>query len=262
MFSFTNSIKFNLQTDICTSKTVKLSNFGWQKLDLTTTIQKWYSEVSRTTLHLLVDCSGCSNRVNVHLFAKINQPTQTTYDDNNSNKKVIKKNNANQYNGATATAATTTRSMPIKQTMKSSSTSASAGDPHRPFLVIFTDQNSMKRVRRRAIDCSSAFKGQCCKETLFVDFKELGWDDWIIAPNGYSANYCKGDCNGPRTPDIFLSYHSHIIEEYRKMNRLSGLQPCCAPIKYSSMSLIYFEENQKIVKRDLPKMVVEECGCP
>lgn len=135
-------------------------------------------------------------------------------------------------------------------------------DPVRPFLVIYTDPQVIKRVRRHTPDCSMAARGQCCKQKFYVSFAELGWEDWIIAPHGYYANYCQGNCNGMRTPDNFRSYHSHVIEEYRKMNRLTGLQPCCTPLKFSSMSLIYYEENQKIIKRDLPKMVVEECGCP
>jgi inhibin beta len=28
------------------------------------------------------------------------------------------------------------------------------------------------------------------------------------------------------------------------------------------MSLIYFGPDMNIIKRDLPKMVVDECGCP
>ncbi|XP_059609837.1 inhibin beta chain [Phlebotomus argentipes] len=136
-------------------------------------------------------------------------------------------------------------------------------DPHRPFLVLHTDPNTMRRVRRRALDCSGAVRGQCCKQRFYVSFKALGWDDWIIAPHGYFANYCRGECAAPhRTPDTFLTYYTHIIDEFRKMNKLIGMQPCCAPLKFSSMSLIYFGPDHKIIKRDLPKMVVDECGCP
>jgi len=53
-----------------------------------------------------------------------------------------------------------------------------------------------------------------------------------------------------------------VIEEYRKMDRLAGMQPCCAPLKFSPMSLIYYGPDSNIIKRDLPKMVVDECGCP
>lgn len=132
----------------------------------------------------------------------------------------------------------------------------------KPFLVVHTEPSITRRVRRRAVDCSGAVKGQCCKQRFYVSFKEMGWDDWILAPTGYFANYCRGDCSGNRTPDTFTNYYSTVIEEYRRMDRLVGMQPCCAPLKFSSMSLIYFDGDQNILKRDLPKMVVDECGCP
>ncbi|KAH8292608.1 hypothetical protein KR054_005532 [Drosophila jambulina] len=133
---------------------------------------------------------------------------------------------------------------------------------NRPFLVLHTESARTRRVRRRAVDCGGALSGQCCKESFYVSFKALGWDDWIIAPRGYFANYCRGDCTGTfRTPDTFQTFHAHFIEEYRKLGLLNGMRPCCAPIKFSSMSLIYYGDDG-IIKRDLPKMVVDECGCP
>lgn len=137
-----------------------------------------------------------------------------------------------------------------------------ATDVDRPYLVVYTEPAVTRRVRRRALDCTGALKGQCCKQRFYVSFKEMGWEDWIIAPSGYFANYCRGDCGGYRTPDTFVNHYTHVIEEYRKMDRLSGMQPCCAPLKFSSMSLIYFDSDSNIIKRDLPKMVVDECGCP
>ncbi|KAK3926772.1 Inhibin beta chain [Frankliniella fusca] len=136
-----------------------------------------------------------------------------------------------------------------------------ADDRRRPFLVVKTEPPS-KRVRRRALACSGALPGECCKQELYVSFKDLGWDDWIIAPGGYRANYCRGNCSHYRTPDTYQNYHTHVLEEYRRLNKLVDMQPCCAPLRFSSMSLIYFDMDNNIIKRDLPKMVVEECGCP
>ncbi|KAJ3618255.1 hypothetical protein MTP99_006275 [Tenebrio molitor] len=135
-------------------------------------------------------------------------------------------------------------------------------NPNRPFLVVRTDPSTARRVRRRALDCSEDSGNQCCKQRFYVSFKQLGWDDWVIAPQGYHANYCRGDCGLHRTPDTYVTYHTHVIEEVRKTHHLSGMQPCCAPLKFSSMSLIYYGPDMTIIKRDLPKMVVDECGCP
>lgn len=55
---------------------------------------------------------------------------------------------------------------------------------NRPFLVIHTDPNTAKRVRRRALDCSPDSGNQCCKQRFYVSFKAIGWDDWVIAPQG------------------------------------------------------------------------------
>ncbi|XP_047354833.1 inhibin beta chain [Vespa velutina] len=204
---------------------VNVGQLGWQKFDVTKVVSNWYTANSnspRDKLTLLVDCTGCGTHVHVSTFGG-HSP----------------------------------------HVIESSLNPKGAQDPDRPFLVVRTDPAAVKRVRRRAIECSGAIKGQCCKQRFYVSFSQLGWDDWIIAPQGYYANYCRGDCAaGHRTPDTFLNYYTHVIEEYRKMDRLAGMQPCCAPLKFSPMSLIYYGPDSNIIKRDLPKMVVDECGCP
>nr|CAD7400483.1 unnamed protein product [Timema poppensis] len=223
-------VEFDEYAEMSASLPVALSSLGWQKFNLTSTVRSWYSSGSSSTerLRLLIDCSGCNDLVEAVLF-----PTTNT--------------------------AKTSGQAQEPFVSQSSSTL----DPQRPFLVIHTDPKATKRVRRRAIDCNEDVRTQCCKERFFVNFKKLGWEDWIIAPSGYFANYCRGDCGGlHRTPDTFLNYYTHVIEEFRKIDRLSGMQPCCAPLKFSSMSLIYFGPDSDIIKRDLPKMIVDECGCP
>lgn len=138
-----------------------------------------------------------------------------------------------------------------------------ANEWENPFLMVYTDPTVARRVRRRALDCSLAVRGQCCKQRFYIKFQDIGWDSWIIAPGGYYANYCRGDCGGVhRTPDTYLNFYTQAIEDYRKAKHSSIFQPCCAPVKFSSMSLIYFTDDGNIIKRDLPKMVIDECGCP
>ncbi|XP_039757392.1 inhibin beta chain [Pararge aegeria] len=105
--------------------------------------------------------------------------------------------------------------------------------------------------RRRSLDCDAAARGRCCRETYYVSFRTLGWDDWIVAPEGYYANYCHGVC------EPYLNYHSQVVEAAR-LERAA----CCAPVRFSALSLIYFGADSNIIKRDLPEMVVEECDCP
>ncbi|XP_077554592.1 inhibin subunit beta [Haemaphysalis longicornis] len=132
----------------------------------------------------------------------------------------------------------------------------------RPFLAVATEAlTSRRRGRRFTITCGEGVT-QCCKQSLYVSFEDLGWDDWIIAPKGYFANYCMGDCAGRhQTPDLLRYFHAHVLEEYRVRNPYASIAPCCAPTKLSAMSLIYFDRDHNIIKSDLPKMIVDECGC-
>ncbi|XP_068154253.1 inhibin beta chain [Drosophila tropicalis] len=204
-----------------TSFEVNTKHMGWQKFDLTETIREWYSEGSTGSDENLRLLIDCTGCGNHYSLHLSSTKMKTRTESGDANL-----------------------------------------NPYRPFLVIHTESTRTRRVRRRAVDCGGALSGQCCKESFYVSFKALGWDDWIIAPRGYFANYCRGDCTGPfRTPDTFQTFHAHFIEEYRKMGLLNGMRPCCAPVKFSSMSLIYYGDDG-IIKRDLPKMVVDECGCP
>ena len=220
------------------SQRVTIHHSGWKKINVTEGVQKWFSESATSTnsqekLRLLIDCSGCGSWVEPVLFSST-PPTS--------------KRRRRRVGSRS------------RRTRQSEATPASS--QHRPFLVVHTDSTSSRRLRRRALDCSPTTRA-CCKQRFFVSFRSLGWDDWIIAPSGYYANYCRGDCGGPhRTPDTFLNYHTHVLEEFRRMDSFPDLQPCCAPTKFSSMSLIYFGPDMNIIKRDLPKMVVDECGCP
>ena len=131
---------------------------------------------------------------------------------------------------------------------------------HRPFIVTHTSPTPSKRVRR-ALQCDKDTP-QCCKSKLFVSFQDLGWQDWIIAPAGYQANYCKGSCSSIyRTVGSFNFFYSTVLEEMKRKNLPGPKTGCCAPTRLSPMSLIYLDEKSNIIMRDVPRMIVEECGC-
>ncbi|KAA0203591.1 hypothetical protein HAZT_HAZT001777 [Hyalella azteca] len=55
--------------------------------------------------------------------------------------------------------------------------------------------------------------------------------------------------------------YAHVMEEARRVREPGAISQCCAPTRFSPMTLIYIDENKSIIKRDVPRMVVEECGC-
>lgn len=43
----------------------------------------------------------------------------------------------------------------------------------------------------------------CGKRKLIVDFADIGWSDWIIAPKSFEAHYCAGQCPFPLTKVMY-----------------------------------------------------------
>lgn len=66
-------------------------------------------------------------------------------------------------------------------------------------------------MRNPLLDQRSFDGHQSCQiQTLYVSFKDLKWQDWIIAPDGYGAFYCSGDCNFPLNAHMNATNHAIV----------------------------------------------------
>ncbi|KPP63913.1 hypothetical protein Z043_117784 [Scleropages formosus] len=137
-------------------------------------------------------------------------------------------------------------------------------EAHRPFLVVQARQADNKhRIRKRGLECDGT-SSLCCRQQFYIDFRLIGWNDWIIAPSGYFGNYCEGSCPAymAGVPGSASSFHTAVVNQYRMRGMSPGsVNSCCIPTKLSTMSMLYFDDEYNIVKRDVPNMIVEECGC-
>ncbi|XP_058478268.1 inhibin beta B chain-like [Solea solea] len=137
-------------------------------------------------------------------------------------------------------------------------------ESHRPFLVVQARQVDNKhRIRKRGLECDGS-SNLCCRQQFYIDFRLIGWNDWIIAPSGYFGNYCEGNCPAymAGVPGSASSFHTAVVNQYRMRGMSPGsMNSCCIPTKLSTMSMLYFDDEYNIVKRDVPNMIVEECGC-
>ena len=106
----------------------------------------------------------------------------------------------------------------------------------RPFLIIETKMAetsySLFRVKR-----NTRPRG-CRLRQSYITFREMHWDDWIISPSGFSANWCSGRCRAGR----------------------DGSKKTCQPTRRSSLQLRYFD-GDNIVNATLNNWIVESCGC-
>ncbi|XP_068189678.1 growth/differentiation factor 6-B [Antennarius striatus] len=104
-------------------------------------------------------------------------------------------------------------------------------------------------------------KSRCSKKPLHVNFRELGWDDWIIAPLDYEAYHCEGMCDFPLRSHLEPTNHAIIQTLMNSMNPSNMPPSCCAPSKLSPISILYIDSGNNVVYKQYEDMVVESCGC-
>ncbi|XP_072263675.1 inhibin beta C chain-like [Pyxicephalus adspersus] len=133
----------------------------------------------------------------------------------------------------------------------------------RPFLALkVRNKQEESRTRRHVTECTSDID-ICCRRRFYISFKDIGWSDWIISPKGYNMDLCEGKCpiHLARSPGISASSHTAVFSLIKANNIYSNVSLCCVPTKRRSLSILYFDVNNTIVKADVPDMIVENCGC-
>ncbi|KAM9306718.1 bone morphogenetic protein 10-like [Pholidichthys leucotaenia] len=111
------------------------------------------------------------------------------------------------------------------------------------------------RIRRSA-------KSESCRRTpLYVDFKDIGWDSWIIQPLGYEAYKCSGVCNPPMTSEVSPTRHAIVQTRLSVKSPERAPRACCVPTKLEPISLLYHENGVITFNHKYEGMVVAECGC-
>lgn len=145
----------------------------------------------------------------------------------------------------------------------------------KPMLVTFSDsadalaanagersqrwrRNAERKGRRKP---SSRSNDSCRRHTLYVDFTDVGWNDWIVAPPGYHAYYCHGECNFPLADHMNTTNHAIVQTLVHSVNPSVVPRACCVPTLLSPISMLYLDEYEKVVLKTYLEMVVEGCGC-
>lgn len=101
----------------------------------------------------------------------------------------------------------------------------------------------------------------CQRRLLHVSFRKLRWQDWVMAPAGYSAFYCHGECSFPLNSNMNATNHAIVQTLVHLMNPKTVPKPCCAPTKLSAISVLFFDDSNEVRLKKYNSMVVKACGC-
>ena len=109
----------------------------------------------------------------------------------------------------------------------------------------------------------------CALHQWYLNFTRLGWTSWVQFPNGYFANYCEGSCLNGATADqnASMTNHAYVRNLYNLALQRNG-EPgvnspavCCVPIRFSSINILYRNDANEWVMREMKEMIAERCGC-
>ncbi|XP_051275532.1 growth/differentiation factor 10 [Dicentrarchus labrax] len=126
--------------------------------------------------------------------------------------------------------------------------------------VLSFDEQTMRKARRRQWG-DNQHRG-CSRRNLRVDFADIGWSEWVIAPKAFDAYYCAGTCGFPMPKVARPSNHATIQSIVRAVGIIPGVpEPCCVPEKMSSLAVLYQDESRNPVLKVYPNMSVQSCSC-
>ncbi|XP_022170419.1 protein decapentaplegic-like [Myzus persicae] len=148
--------------------------------------------------------------------------------------------------------------------------------PENTLLLVYTDDGTSQKSTlerliqrsKRSADPPAAPQKKtkkkreiCQRYPMYVNFTEIGFSDWIQAPGGYDAFYCKGECKFPLANHLNATNHAVMQTLINSFNSSKVPRVCCVPTKMSTQTLLYKDDDGKLVVKNYQEMTVDECGC-
>ncbi|XP_071947678.1 bone morphogenetic protein 4-like [Antedon mediterranea] len=234
---------------LITERTVNISYIGWLDFDVTSAFSQLHSSFQDG------DELNCVFEIRVKT-------------DNKTIKKLISFTKLPNENHSERTPLLALflndKSIKIRDIKPSGITNSNVEETH-----LDKDENLVLMRRKRASSSKpkrpNQKKSKCQLLDFYVDFQKVGWSNWIIAPNGYKANYCEGNCPFPLDPKFNATNHATVqaILHTRGFTRKGSTlpNPCCVPDKFESIHVLYLDDNNNVVLKEFDAMVATSCGC-
>lgn len=106
-----------------------------------------------------------------------------------------------------------------------------------PNCETMWDSSFLKSIKA---DQYNFIGASCCKRNLMINFKKLGWDNWVVAPKFFAGSYCLGRCT---------------------VDPSNKIESQCKPVSFSSLTVTTRVTDDQMMTQTLNDFVVKECAC-
>ena len=220
-------------------KKVIRNRIGYVKIDITSTINSWINNtVDDTTLTVEQDRHE-KHSPHGHVFLRKRREI-TAVEWHQKRPLIVVYSSSNEKN---IVQSTSKAKQPLKQDIRERRSAES-------FYKYELLRNNHNRAERET----------CRMRPFSLDFRGIGWSEWILAPTDCKINYCSGDCPRPLASHHNTTNHAVIQNSVLALSKQLVPPLCCIPTTFNTQTFLYLE-NEKLVVRNSPQMVALGCGC-
>lgn len=120
----------------------------------------------------------------------------------------------------------------------------------------FSEHKSTKTEPNSSTDIFS----RCDKREWTLNFKDLGWDDFIIEPKLLKAGRCYGICASVTKGDTTLYtylFHNH----FKRKGDNEKHELCCVPSNFLGVPFMFYNNVNDVVIKVYNDLIVDHCEC-
>ncbi|XP_005111824.1 bone morphogenetic protein 2 isoform X1 [Aplysia californica] len=255
------------------TRVVKLTNSSWHSFDIHPAVLKWKRGKSGNHgLEVRVVSQrpvlSTEKHVRVRRSAQlaesdwaIQRPVLVVYTDDGTSPDSYSKPSSGSPTSYSSSSSSSTKTKLPRRKRRSAGDEKSKNKKKNKKDRKRNRRKNRKRRKKKKSRKRNGPKNICKRHGLYVDFNDVGWDDWIVAPAGYNAYYCGGNCMAPLPHFAKASNHAMLQARVYKVNPSAVPMVCCVPIKMSPIPMLYMDEKGRTVLKNYQDMAVEECGC-